>query len=89
MHDGIVGLDGSADNIIAILEVDNDDFGCGIIINLLANANISIGFESLQQLVNKLAIQRRRRTALLHTHELKVMELLCTLVSIGRRRDAW
>lgn len=48
MHDGAVGLDWSSRDIVAVLEVDDDDFGgCGLVL-LLSNADVVVGFECLE-----------------------------------------
>ena len=39
MHDGAVGLDRPPYNVVAILEVDDDNLRLSIIIELLAHAN--------------------------------------------------
>jgi hypothetical protein len=31
VHDGTVGIDGTLDDLIVVLEIDDDDFGFGII----------------------------------------------------------
>lgn len=47
VHDGTVGLDGPAGDVVAILELDDDDLWlCGFVL-LLANTNVGIGFECL------------------------------------------
>lgn len=47
VHDGTVGLDGPACDVVAILELDDDDFGlCGFAL-LLSNTNVGIGLECL------------------------------------------
>lgn len=48
MHDGTIGLNRSADDIAAILEFDDYDFGgCGSSL-LFADADEGIGFEGLE-----------------------------------------
>jgi hypothetical protein len=43
VHDGTVGLDGASDDIVAVLEVDNDNFGLGGFALLLSYANEGVG----------------------------------------------
>ena len=43
VHDGTVGLDGASDDIVAVLQVDNDDFGLGSIVLLLSYADERVG----------------------------------------------
>jgi len=44
VHDGTVGSDGAARDCIVILEVDNDNFWLGRVGELLAYANVVVGF---------------------------------------------
>lgn len=48
VHNGTVGLDRSANNIVAILEFDDDYFRGGGLILLFADADEGIGFEGLK-----------------------------------------
>lgn len=45
MHDGAVGLDGPAHDTVAILEIDNDDFRLRVVVKLLSDADVVVGFE--------------------------------------------
>ena len=47
MHDRAIGLDRSSNDFIAILEIDNDNFGGCFISKLLADADIMVRFEGL------------------------------------------
>jgi hypothetical protein len=47
VHDGTVGLDGPAHDIVVVLEVDDDDFGLGGFVQLLADAEVVVGLERL------------------------------------------
>jgi len=47
MHDRTVSLDRSADDAVVVLEIDDDDFGGGIFVGFLANANEVVGFQCL------------------------------------------
>jgi hypothetical protein len=44
MHNGTVGLDGPANDILRVLEVDDNNFGRGIVIYFLTNADVVVGF---------------------------------------------
>jgi len=44
VHDGAVGLDGPARDVVAILEIDDQDFGLGGFRLLLADANVGVRF---------------------------------------------
>lgn len=44
MHNGAVGLDGSLDDFIVVLEVDNDDIGACPLMGLLADTDVVVGF---------------------------------------------
>jgi hypothetical protein len=44
VHDGTVGLDRATDDIVAVLEVDDDDFRVGRLVFLLPDADEGIGF---------------------------------------------
>ena len=43
VHDSTVGLDGPARYVVAILELDNDNFGLGGFVLFLPNANEGVG----------------------------------------------
>ena len=47
VHDGTVGLDGPPCDVVAILQLDNDDFWGGILALLLADTDVVIGLECL------------------------------------------
>ena len=47
VHDGTIGLDGAADDIVAVLEVDNYHFGGRGIALLLANTDKGVRLECL------------------------------------------
>ena len=49
VHDGTVGLDGSPSDIVALLQVDNDDFGLGGLALLLSYADEVVGLECLRE----------------------------------------
>jgi hypothetical protein len=42
VHDGTVGLDGTSDDIVVVLEVDNEDLGGRGFVLLLSNADVMI-----------------------------------------------
>lgn len=48
VHDGTVGLDGTSGDIVAVLQVDDDDFGraAGL---LFSDANVRVGLECLEE----------------------------------------
>ena len=70
VHDGAVSLDRSANDIVGILEVDDDDFGLRVVVNLLTDADIVIGFKSLLACVSEV---RKAHCAVL-TQELKPID---------------
>ncbi len=43
VHDGAVGLDRAADDIVAVLEVDDEHLGRGIFGELLPDADVAVG----------------------------------------------
>ena len=43
VHNGTIGLDGSSDDIVIVLEVDDEHFGLRIVAWLLSNADVTIG----------------------------------------------
>jgi hypothetical protein len=47
LHDGTVGLDGAAHDIVVVLQVDDDDLGLGSLAHLLADAEVVVGFKRL------------------------------------------
>ena len=47
MHDGTISLDRTPCDLIVLLKIDNDDFGVGILGQLLAYTDIVIGFKGL------------------------------------------
>lgn len=47
VHDGTVGLDGPPNDVVAILEVDYDDFGGRGLVGLLPDADVRVGFKGL------------------------------------------
>ena len=47
VHDSTVGLDRPPDHIIAILQLDDDDFGSGGFVLLLSNADEGVRFKCL------------------------------------------
>ena len=48
VHDGTIGLDRSARDIVVVLQVDNDDLGRCVLRRSLANADEAIGFQGLE-----------------------------------------
>jgi len=42
MHDGTISLDWPPDDVVAIFEVDDEDFGRGRIVFLVADADVGI-----------------------------------------------
>jgi hypothetical protein len=48
VHDGAVGLDGAAHDIVVVFEVYDDDFGLGSLVELLADAEVVVGLERLR-----------------------------------------
>ena len=56
MHDGAVGLDGPAHDVVAILEVDDEDFGLSAAFGLLPYADKVVGFESARVEANGLLL---------------------------------
>lgn len=48
VHDGAVGLDWSSRHIVAVFEVDDDNFGGCSLVLLLSNADVVVGFECLE-----------------------------------------
>lgn len=57
MHDGTIGLDGPSYEVVAILELDDDDFGLGGFIGLLSNTEVAIGFKSLKEERESMTVQ--------------------------------
>ncbi|PNY29194.1 Uncharacterized protein TCAP_00893 [Tolypocladium capitatum] len=49
VHDGTVGLDGPTRDIVAILELDDDDLGLSGLALLFSDADVGVGFERLQR----------------------------------------
>lgn len=47
VHDGTVGLDRPASNIVTILELDNNNFGLGGLALLFSHADVRVGLECL------------------------------------------
>ncbi len=47
VHDGTVGLDGSTDDIVVVLEIDDDDLGLGFIADPLTHTDEPVRFECL------------------------------------------
>lgn len=47
MHDGTIGLDWPTRDIVAILELDDDDFGLGGLVLLFSDTDIGVGLECL------------------------------------------
>ena len=51
MHNGTVGADRAADDVVRVLEVDDDRLGGSVgLIILLAHADVLVGLECLQPL---------------------------------------
>lgn len=73
MHDRAVRLDRPSDDIVGILEVNNDDFGLRILVNLLSHAYVVIRFEGLDRGVNETSLSG----IVSLTHELKPMDACC------------
>lgn len=48
VHDGAVGIDWSPHDLIVVLQVNNDDLGLFVFIELLANADVVVRFEGLE-----------------------------------------
>lgn len=71
MHDGTVSLDRAPCELIILLKVDNDDFGVGILGQLLAYADIVIRLKGLASISHKERLHLGMR---LHTHELKPID---------------
>ena len=44
VHDGAVGLDRSPYDIVSILEINDDDFGRRVVIELLSYTDVVVGF---------------------------------------------
>jgi hypothetical protein len=57
VHDGTVGLDGAAHDIVVVLQVDDDDFGLGGLVQLLADAEVVVGLERLCELATAGRVQ--------------------------------
>ena len=72
VHDGTICLDGPTDNIVAVLEVNDDDLGGSIVIDLLAHTNVVVGFECLVNSVRTISQRSKQYRRL--THLLKPME---------------
>jgi hypothetical protein len=47
MHDGAVGLDWPLHNLVAIVQVDDDDVRLRVVGGFLADADIVVGFKGL------------------------------------------
>ena len=45
MHNGAVGLDGPAHDIVVVLEIDDDDLWLCIVVNLLPHADVVVALE--------------------------------------------
>jgi len=73
VHNGTVGLDGSADDIAAILEFDDNDFGGRGSSLLFADADEGIGLECLGYRISS-ASQRSLAQFGILTHELNPID---------------
>jgi hypothetical protein len=47
VHDSRVGLDGLAADMVVVLELNDYDLGLGVLVDLLADAEVRVGFKSL------------------------------------------
>jgi hypothetical protein len=47
MHDCTIGLDWPTENVVAILQVYNDNFGLGGFVGFLTDAEVVVGFKGL------------------------------------------
>jgi hypothetical protein len=50
VHDGTVGLDRPSRNVVAILELDDDNLGLRGLVLLFSDAHVVVGFECLREL---------------------------------------
>jgi hypothetical protein len=47
VHDGTIGLDWPTEDVVAILQVYNDNFRLGGIVGFLTDAEVVVGFKGL------------------------------------------
>jgi hypothetical protein len=49
VHDGTIGLDWPTEDVVAILQVYNDNFRLGGIVGFLTDAEVVVGFKGLRE----------------------------------------